>query len=318
MTATDPLGGPVHGMTWGWTGDRGTWGTPGAEASMDAMRPLHLNWVVLAFAALQDTAVSTRIGWREAPSPTDEEVRWGVRAAHARGWKVCLKPTVNCADGTWRAYIGFLEPDVPGEPTWSAWFASYRAYLLHVAGIAQEEGAELLCVGCEMVRSDRREDQWRALIADVRAVYSGPITYNCDKFQEDRLTWWDAVDVISASGYYPAGRWSQELDRIEPVVRAHGKPFLFIEAGCPSRDASPQRPNDWTLPGAPSGSAQAGWLREVFAACAARDWVSGFALWDWPAQLYDRADAAADTGYCVFGKPAEAVVADAYGRRAGA
>ena len=34
MTA---LPGPVCGMTWGWTGVRGTWTTPAAAASLDAM-----------------------------------------------------------------------------------------------------------------------------------------------------------------------------------------------------------------------------------------------------------------------------------------
>ncbi len=305
----------VCGMTWGWTGVRGTWATPAAEHSLDAMRPLNLNWVTLAFAALQDTVVSTEIPWRDEPTPTDDEVRWAIRQVHERGWKACLKPTVNCRDGIWRGYIGFFDWDVPGEAHWSDWFAAYEEYIVHFAAIAQQEGVEMLCIGCEMVRSDPREAEWRALIAKVRAVYSGLVTYNCDKYQEDHVTWWDAVDVISASGYYPTGQWEAQLDRIEPVVRAAGKPFLFIEAGCPSRDTSPQRPNDWTLAGAPSGAAQASYLSEMFEACRRRDWVGGFALWDWPAQLYDRADAATNTDYCMYGKPGEDVVTDYYASR---
>lgn len=323
MTAPDPTRTPdlsvlddhMSSMTWGWTGERGTWATPEAERSLDAMRPLNLNWVTLAFATLQQTVVSTDIPWRDAPTVTDDEVRWAIRAVHERGWKACLKPTVNCADGIWRGYIGFFDWDVPGEAHWSDWFASYQAYLVHFARIAEEEGAEMLCVGCEMVRSDPREAEWRQLIAAVREVYSGVVTYNCDKYQEDHLTWWDAVDVISASGYYPTGQWEQQLDRIEPVVRRHGKPFLFIEAGCPSRDTSPTRPNDWTLPGVPSGSAQAGYLAEMFEACRGRDWVGGFALWDWKAHLYDPAEAETNDDYCVYAKPGQQVVADYYASR---
>ena len=60
--------------------------------------------------------------------------------------------------------------------------------------------------------------QWRELVRQVREVYPGLVTYNCDKYQEDRLTWWDAVDVISSSGYYPTGTWERHLDRIERVV----------------------------------------------------------------------------------------------------
>ena len=126
----------------------------------------------------------------------------------------------------------------------------------------------MLCIGCEMVRADAREAEWRSLIAEIRAVYSGLVTYNCDKYQEDRLTWWDAVDVISSSGYYPIGTWDEHLDRIEAVVEASGKPFFFMEAGCPSRTGSSARPNDWTLEGEPSGDEQLRYYREMFEACA--------------------------------------------------
>ena len=28
-------------------------------------------------------------------------------------------------------------------------------------------------------------------------------SYNCDKYGEDHVNWWDAVDCIASSGYYP-------------------------------------------------------------------------------------------------------------------
>jgi hypothetical protein len=52
---------PVCGMTWGWTAARGTWLTAEAEHSMSEMMKLNTNWVTLAYAAVQDTAQSTRI-----------------------------------------------------------------------------------------------------------------------------------------------------------------------------------------------------------------------------------------------------------------
>ncbi|MEV7692339.1 1,4-beta-xylanase [Microbacterium sp. NPDC089189] len=301
-------------MTWGWVGRRGTWTTPAAAASLDRMVEHGVEWTALAYAAQQDTAFSTEIHFRDAPTVTDDEIVFAIRAAKERGLRVCLKPVVNCADGTWRAHIGFFDQDVPGEPTWGEWFASYREFLLHSAAIAEREGCEMLCIGCEMVRADAREAEWRALIADIREVYSGLVTYNCDKYQEDRLTWWDAVDVISSSGYYRIDDWERQLDRIEPVVRAHDKPFVFLEAGCPSRVGSAQRPNDWSLEGAPSGAEQAAWYTAMFEACATRPWVGGFIIWDWPAELYDEAAAAEDDDYCPYGKPAGDVLRDWYGR----
>jgi hypothetical protein len=302
----------VGGMTWGWTGIRGSWGGQEAENSLDELVKLRPNWIGVTFAALQATAVSTEIRFEDAPTVTDDEVRWAIRSAHNRRVKVCLKPVVNCADGTWRAFIGFFDWDVPGEPQWNQWFASYERFILHYAAIAEEEGCELFCIGCEMVRTDSREEEWRALIAKVRGVYTGPITYNCDKYQEDRVAWWDAVDVISSSGYYPSGQWDEQLDRIARVPERFGKPFFFMETGCPSRVGSAARPNDWTLVGEPSGAEQADFYREMFAACAKRPWMQGYMLWDWPAKLYPESVAPRNSDYCMFGKPAAEVVRSEY------
>ena len=311
------LGPYVAGMTWGWAGVRGTWATPAASDSLRAMADHGVNWTAIAYSGLQETAQSTEVRFREVPTVTDDEVVWAIREAKGLGLKVCLKPVVNVADGTWRAYIGFFDQDVPGEPTWTEWFASYREFILHAARIAEAEGCEMLCIGCEMVRADAREDEWRALIAAVRAVYSGVVTYNCDKYQEDRLSWWDAVDVVTSSGYYPIDRWDAELARIEQAVAATGKPFFFMEAGCPSREGSPDRPNDWSLPGAPSGAAQLRYYEAMFAACDARPWVRGFMLWDWPPLLYAADEASANDDYCPYAKPAGEFLREAYRLRAG-
>jgi len=312
------LDGYVAGMTWGWTGVRGTWGGAAAGRSMELMvERLGVTWTAITFGALQDTAQSTQIHFRDEPTVTDDEVRWAIRAAKDRGLKVVLKPVVNVADGTRRAHINFFDVDVPPEPKWSQWFASYTEFVVHHARIAADEGVEMLCIGCEMVQSDRRADEWRALVAAVREVYDGLVTYNCDKYQEDHVTWWDAVDVISSSGYYPAGDWENQLDRIEPVVAAFGKPFFFMEAGCPSRVGSPDLPNDWNLAGEASQQAQVEWYDAAFTACASQPWVRGFMLWDWPARLYDEADAATNDDYCMFGKAAEATVREGFARAVG-
>ncbi len=303
---------PVCGMTWGWTGVRGTWGGESARASLREMADHAVTWTALAYAAEQATPFSTEISDDLQPTVTDDEIVWAIREAHSLGLKVCLKPVVNVADGTWRAHIGFFDWDVPGEPSWTEWFASYRRFILQAARIAEAEACEMLCIGCEMVRADGQEAHWRALIAEVREVYSGPITYNCDKYQEDRVTWWDAVDVITSSGYYPIDAWEQNLDRIERVVEASGKPFFFMEAGCPSREGSAALPNDWSLVGAPSGDEQLRYYRVMFQACSARPWVGGFMLWDWPTPLYSLDAAASNEDYCPYGKPAGTYLRDAY------
>lgn len=238
---TDILGPDrIAGITWGWPGIRGQWGGERAEASLRALADTGATWVTLAYAVLQPDAHTPDID--PDSSVSEDEIRWAVARCRELGLRVCLKPTVNCADGTWRAYIDFLHPDVPGEPTWGQWFESYRAVLVPAAALAAELEVEMFCVGCEMVSADVHDAQWRETISAVREVYPGLVTYNCDKYQEDRLTWWDAVDVISSSGYYPTGTWPTHLARIGAVVAREGKPFLFLEGGCPSREGSPARP----------------------------------------------------------------------------
>jgi len=306
----------IGGMTWGWTGVRGTWAQEEAMRSMELMAErLNVNWTAITFAAYQAHPQATTIAYQDAPTVTDDEIRNAIYRAKQLGLNVCLKPVVNCADGTWRAHINFFDHDVPCEPKWSEWFASYTSFILHYAVIAEETGCEMLCIGCEMVQTDRREAEWRTLIDSVRAVYTGTITYNCDKYQEDRVSWWDAVDVISASGYYPIGDWDRQLDRIEAVVKKHNKPFFFMEAGCPSRQGSEHLPNDWNLAGAPDESVQKRYLETMFERCDKRDWVRGFMLWDWPAILYDESEASANDDYCMYAKAGEAAVSNYYAQK---
>lgn len=306
----------IGGMTWGWTGIRGTWSGAPAERSMELMAErLNVNWTAIALGALQDHAHATEIKFREEPTVTDEEVRNAIRKAKELGLQVCLKPVVNCADGTWRAHINFFDLDVPCEPKWSDWFASYTTFILHYARMAEETGCEMFCIGCEMVQTDRRETEWRQLIAEVRKVYSGIVTYNCDKYQEGQIKWWDAVDVISSSGYYPIDAWEEQLDRIEKVVAEFDKPFFFMEAGCPSREGSQHIPNDWGLAGAPSEEVQRLFFETMFSHSDKRDWVGGFMLWDWPARLYEETEAAVNDDYCMYGKQAEQTVRSYYGSK---
>ncbi|MFA9458183.1 1,4-beta-xylanase [Halalkalibacter sp. AB-rgal2] len=304
----------IKGMTWGWVGIRGQWATEEAKHSMKEMKErLAVNWTAIAFQGLQETAHSTEINYKDGTVVTDDEVYWAINEAKDLGLSVCLKPVVNCSDGTWRAHINFFDLDVPCEPKWSEWFESYTNFILHYAKIAEETDCEMFCVGCEMVQTDRREQEWRELIRKVREVYSGVVTYNCDKYQEGQVKWWDAVDVISSSGYYPVDSWDEHIQRIKKVVKRWGKPFFFMEAGCPSRFGSPMVPNDWNLnKGQVSEEAQDDYYKEMFSKLDNEEWFGGYMLWDWPAHLYERDQASSNDDYCMYGKKAEKTVRNYY------
>ena len=272
----------IKGINFATFAHRGVLSSDEALRSLDAMvEELSPNMVILTPAGVQATAQSEEIDFTSGRTMGDEELIATIRRIHGMGLRVAVKPTVNCLNGTWRAHINFFDIDVPCEPKWRNWFASYAAFQQHYAVIAEAEGCEMFLPGCEMVMSERRAAEWRDLIGGLRGVYSGLIAYNCDKYQEDQVSWWDCVDVIASSGYYPINDWPRQLDRIEKVVERFGKPFFFAELGCMATAGSSMRPNDWSVRGDYAPREQAAWYETLFAETLRRPFVQGFAFWDW-------------------------------------
>ncbi len=279
--------------------------------SLDLMaETTRCNAVILPVCAWQEHCYSTDIV-SSGPDVMDaDDVRRVASRARELGLKVILKAMVNCRDGYWRAYIRFFDDPVPVEPGWDDWFPRWTDHVLSVAEMARDNAADLFCVGCEMVGTDHRAEEWRRLCRRVREIYPGPITYNCDKYQENRVTWWDAVDVISSSGYYPIDGIGENLRRIQAAAEKAGKPFMFMECGCPSRKNSDTRPNDWRYGEGTDTETQARWYAAFLDGLRNFPFVRGVGWWDWSAtRLYPEYAGADSNGYCTFGKPANALLA---------
>lgn len=303
----------IHGITFAPFAAKGSLKRDEAKVSLKTMAErTGCNFVLLAPAVMQANAYATTIDYTGKATLDDEEIIEICQLAKELGLKVILKPTVNCLDGTWRAHINFFDEDVPCEPKWGDWFASYTKMQMHYAALAEKIGIDMFIPGCEMVMTDHREKEWRQLIADLRTVYSGPISYNCDKYQEHNVKWWDCVDAISSSGYYPITDWSKELDRIEKVVTKFNKPFFFAEAGCMSVEKSNTVPNDWGFPGEYEEKGQADWYRVMFDECQKRSWVSGMVLWSWTGELYSADEVKSHKDYDLYLKEAEGVVKEGF------
>ncbi len=303
----------LNAYTFGFCEKQGfTRGTSWKESLRLMAASTGCNAVILPVCAWQDHAFSTRMDSVHPDVMSEEDVRNVCAHARSLGLKVILKAMVNCRDGYWRAYIRFFDDPVPAEPSWAEWFASWTGHVCRVARMARDNAADLLCVGCETVGTDARAAEWRALIREVRKIYGGPLTYNCDKYQEDRVTWWDALDVISSSGYYPLEDLEAEFQRIGRVAEREGKPFMFMECGCPSRMNSEHRPNDWRFGGETSPEVQAAWYRAFIGAIRRHPFVRGTGWWDWSAtRLYPEYAGADNGGYCTWGKPANRLIAEA-------
>lgn len=109
----------MKGITFAPFHKRGSLSTEIARKSFDHMiEQTAADFVVFAPAGIQKTADSEEICYTSEDTFTDEELIHMIRYAKEKGIRVGLKPTVNCKDGTWRAYISFFEHDVPCEPKW--------------------------------------------------------------------------------------------------------------------------------------------------------------------------------------------------------
>ena len=293
-------------ITWHWKND---FNLEDAKREIDyQILNCNINAVTFAFAAQQDHCYSTTIDWTGSHMPNDNQLEDLIKYSKDKGLKTLVKPMLNVSDGYWRAYIRFFDEDVPCEPKWEEWFKSYGEYIIHYAQFCQKNNVDILIIGCELVGTDHRCDEWKSLVKNIRRIYNGALTYNCDKYQEHNVKWWDCVDVISSSGYYPADDWENQLDRIGKVVERYHKPFFFAETGCMSTVGSSLRPNDWEVEGDVSLSEQEEWYKKAFHAMGKRPWVSGAVLWSWNPQLVSEEEAKRHRYYEIYGKPAEAVV----------
>lgn len=299
----------ICGMTFAPFAGKGRLATPKAKESLRLMRErTGADFVILVPGGWQDTAQSEEISYTSPDTMGDDELVEMIQYARELGMRVALKPTVNCRNGTWRAHINFFDEDVPCEPKWGNWFASYTRFQLHYAALAQEHDCEMFIAGCEMVMSERREQEWRRLIGAIRECYRGLVSYNTDKYQEHHVKWWDCVDVISSSGYYPIDDWERQLDRIEQVVECYQKPFFFAEAGCMSVEGSKFVPNNWELCGDCDPQGQEEWYGRMLEACRERKWIRGMAFWSWSDKLYEEGTACGMKDYEIYAKPAERLV----------
>lgn len=290
---------------------------PGVKTQIDDMvDKCAINTVNFIVGARQEHAYSTDIDWKGPHIPEDRQMTDLIRYAKDKGLKTILKPMLNTTDGYWRAFIRFFDEDVPCEPKWSDWFRNYTEYMVHYARMAESEGVDMLIVGCELVGTDHRDAEWRALIAEVRKVYKGWVTYNCDKYQEHNVKWWDACDAISSSGYYPIPDWTNQIARIESVVKEFDLPFFFSEVGCPSTAGSGAIPNDWTLVGKSPVDLeeQKKFFQTMFDFSEPLDWHFGYSIWDWPANVRPNYNPETDPGYSVIDKPAGNLIKEVFAR----
>lgn len=316
------------GYTYGYTAKHGDYRSKEGILSQELLFETGINWMCLAVALTQETAHSLTIDFDFENSSSDRDIMAAVERAHKNNIKVCLKPMVNCRDGVWRALINFADSDFEGNDIyWDKWFESYGSFMKYYAELAEETGCEMLCIGCELCSTERKETHWRKLIAGIRTVYSGKLIYNTNHGKEEEVKWFDAVDYVGTSAYYPVSRngdspeamkkeWRSVRDRMYRVYQKWNKKIVFMEIGCRSAHGCAAMPWDFVHTELPHDEEeQANFFDSCLSVFAGEEWFGGMFWWDWSTTVYtDRETAKSDNGFNIHLKKAEDVLKKWYER----
>jgi hypothetical protein len=250
------------------------YGSPASEQSLRKLHEHGVDWIAITPFGFQRGS-DVRLGGYE----TDESLRGATAQAHALGMKVMLKPHV------WRRDVG--------HTNWETWFPSYEAFITHYATLARDAGIDALSIGNELKVSTKHETEWRAVIRRVREIYPGPITYGANFDEVFHVPFWDDLDWIGVSAYFPlvddplpereelVAAWKPIVDRLEALSIETGKPVLFTELGYRSAERAAWR--QWELPreAALSLAAQQNAYEAFFEAVWPRPWLAGVYPWKW-------------------------------------
>jgi hypothetical protein len=323
LTAPHTFQKGISYATW-WSGQ---YANPGADLSLQRLAGTGATWISLVVTGYQDTPASTTIDRTSLQTPTDADLIHVIEQAHILGSKVMLKPHLDLRNEEendwWRGHIG---DDFTSEGQWNTWFASYRGFIEHYAALAESYDADQFCVGTELLGTTHRAADWRAVIAGVRALYSGPITYAAlHSGEEMAITWWDAVDYIGVDAYYPLffepeyhpttaeleASWLEPKQIMADLSASQGKPILLTEIGYRSHHGCAQHPWDSLAQSPLDMEEQANAYEAAFRQLYSEPWLAGIYWWTWHPDRFK--SGRCDDGYSPHQKPAERVLRAWYG-----
>ena len=221
----------VSCQTWGVE-----WQTPEMAKTLDELKSLGVNsFAIHPYARItEDGHVLFREidGNRHITVPLE----WG----RERGMSVMMVPHIAYwgTKFSWRGEIEFAT-----ATEWDRFFSEYETWIVTMARIAEAHHAAILCVGLEFSQAEKFPDRWRKIIAAVRKVYFGKLTYGANWNEYENVQFWDDLDYIGVLAYFPltktpnpstaeiASAWEKRCVELQEFSRRHGKQFIFTEIG---------------------------------------------------------------------------------------
>lgn len=318
------------------------------DEALDALDNLNIGWIVIIpdwfiYPNNNGTEIKPFYGKdKDFPNPTgwitptltDDELKYIINKANAKGIKIILKPHVDPINFGMEENSNRvnLHPD-----NWDDWFENYQKFILHYANLAQEENIDVLVVGTELDSSiwedSNSEAHWRKIIAKVREVYSGKLTYSLGCYNNNcnlpsQIKFWDNLDYIGLEPYFGVTNVNNPTIKeiktsfdtnfkkyAKPLYEKYNKPILLTEVNIYSYDGANKDP---IAPVSPNAKAdhqeQAEYYEALFQSIEDKNWIQGVYLWSWyldaVTQKYDKQD----VGDSFFNKPAGQVIRKWYGK----
>ncbi|WNW01014.1 glycoside hydrolase TIM-barrel-like domain-containing protein [Tenacibaculum sp. HL-MS23] len=164
--------------------------------------------------------------------------------------KLMIKPQIWVWKGEFTGNI-----KMESEENWKILEDSYSEFILTYAKTAQSLKADIFCIGTELERFvQNRPAFWLQLIKNIRAVYSGKLTYAANWDEYKRVSFWEQLDYIGIDAYFPLSDkksattedfekgWQVHKKEIISVREQVNKPVLFTEYGYRSVDYNGIKP----------------------------------------------------------------------------
>ncbi|MEM7102613.1 MAG: hypothetical protein AAF502_05710 [Bacteroidota bacterium] len=267
---------------------------PFPENPMPPLKAVNAEWIAVipyAYTPNNSTEVyfnTERQWWGEKKVGIVET----IRKAHADGISVMVKPQVWIPRGGWVGHMDFER-----DAEWREWEKNFEKYILAYVDIAEEEGAEMVCIGTELrIAVEKRPKFWRSLIEKARERYCGKLVYAANWDDFDKVPFWDELDYIGVNAYFPLTdhktptvatlkkAWEEPLRKIKNIQRKFDRPILFTEWGYLSVDGCAYK--TWELEPkmrelAQNEQAQANAFHAVFDVFWDKPWWAGGFLWKW-------------------------------------
>jgi hypothetical protein len=312
------------------------------DQSITNLANIGANWVTLTVFWFMNTSSDTEMHPRpDLYTASDSSLTHAIQKAHELGMEVSLKPMVDVVDGTWRGQIS--------PSNWTLWFVNYRGFINYYANFSQVNSVKLFTVGTELRSSQSHESEWREVINETRARFSGNVTYaaNWDSYSIYQhvplygyaaVNFWDALDYVGVDGYFPltnsysptvaqlvnawsystaSGWWGTGYNWTNELYLTYnntGKRILFTEIGYTSQNGTNTQP--WTYVPPPTGidlQEQADCYQACLEVFKDKAWFMGWFWWDW--ETDPTAGGSSNTDYTPQNKPAQSILNQYYSTR---